>query len=227
MPDSNATIALSLLSAMITPALLISACGTLIFSTSSRLARIVDRVRMLARQVEELCARPEEDPVREQMVEIERQLATSAERTRLVQGSLTSFYVALGLFVATTVSIGATRLIGRVAAGGARRHRDTGALLGKRAAHPRDTPRPRLGAPRDGGRPRTLAARVLIILPTNDLHASSNLNDPSPSWLALPSSIAGAPPPLSPARGPEAGCVRYIRAGSAMPSSSQRPFRLR
>ncbi|QQR74234.1 MAG: DUF2721 domain-containing protein [Holophagales bacterium] len=112
MPDSNATIALSLLSAMITPALLISACGTLIFSTSSRLARIVDRVRMLARQVEELCARPEEDPVREQMVEIERQLATSAERTRLVQGSLTSFYVALGLFVATTVSIGATRLIG-------------------------------------------------------------------------------------------------------------------
>lgn len=112
MPDSNATIALSLLSAMITPALLISACGTLIFSTSSRLARIVDRVRMLARQVEELCERPEEDPVREQMVEIERQLATSAERTRLVQGSLTSFYVALGLFVATTVSIGATRLIG-------------------------------------------------------------------------------------------------------------------
>ena len=113
MPESNATIALSLLSAMITPALLISACGTLIFSTSARLARIVDRVRMLARQVEELCERPQEDPEREQMVEIERQLATSAERTRLVQGSLTSFYVALGLFVATTVSIGGTRLLGR------------------------------------------------------------------------------------------------------------------
>ena len=113
MPESNATIALSLLSAMITPALLISACGTLIFSTSARLARIVDRVRMLARQVEELCERPQEDPEREQMAEIERQLATSAERTRLVQGSLTSFYVALGLFVATTVSIGGTRLLGR------------------------------------------------------------------------------------------------------------------
>jgi threonine/homoserine/homoserine lactone efflux protein len=113
MPESNATIALSLLSAMITPALLISACGTLIFSTSARLARIVDRVRMLARQVEELCERPQEDPGREQMAEIERQLATSAERTRLVQGSLTSFYVALGLFVATTVSIGGTRLLGR------------------------------------------------------------------------------------------------------------------
>lgn len=112
MPDSNATIALSLLSAMITPALLISACGTLIFSTSARLARIVDRVRILGKQVEELCARPEEDPEREQMAEIERQLATSADRSRLVQWSLTSFYVALGLFVATTVSIGATRLVG-------------------------------------------------------------------------------------------------------------------
>ena len=45
---------LSLLSAMITPAVLISACGTLIFSTATRLARIVDRVRNLAFQLEQL-----------------------------------------------------------------------------------------------------------------------------------------------------------------------------
>ena len=48
--------ALGLLSAMITPAVLISACGALIFSTSSRLARIVDRARKLAVQVESLAA---------------------------------------------------------------------------------------------------------------------------------------------------------------------------
>ena len=47
--------ALSLLTAMITPAVLISACGTLIFSTSARLARIVDRVRELSQQIEQLC----------------------------------------------------------------------------------------------------------------------------------------------------------------------------
>jgi hypothetical protein len=43
---------LSVLSEMITPAVLISACGTLIFSTSTRLARIVDRVRELIRAID-------------------------------------------------------------------------------------------------------------------------------------------------------------------------------
>jgi hypothetical protein len=49
--------ALDLLSAMITPAVLISACGTLIVSTSSRLARIVDRARGLSRLLAS-CIRP-------------------------------------------------------------------------------------------------------------------------------------------------------------------------
>ena len=40
--------ALAILTAMITPAVLISACGALIFSTSTRLGRVVDRVRMLS-----------------------------------------------------------------------------------------------------------------------------------------------------------------------------------
>jgi len=39
---------LQILAAMITPAVLISACGTLVFSTSSRVSRVVDRVRALA-----------------------------------------------------------------------------------------------------------------------------------------------------------------------------------
>ena len=47
---------LGLLSAMITPAVLISACGQLIFSTSTRLARIVDRVRQLTPLLEQLFA---------------------------------------------------------------------------------------------------------------------------------------------------------------------------
>ena len=37
--------ALAVLTAMITPAVLISACGALIFSTSTRMGRVVDRVR--------------------------------------------------------------------------------------------------------------------------------------------------------------------------------------
>ena len=44
----------SVLGAMITPAVLISACGALILSTSVRLGRVVDRVRALSDRFEEL-----------------------------------------------------------------------------------------------------------------------------------------------------------------------------
>jgi hypothetical protein len=45
--------AVSVLTAMITPAVLISACGALILSTSTRLGRVVDRVRLLIERFEE------------------------------------------------------------------------------------------------------------------------------------------------------------------------------
>lgn len=99
---------LSLLSAMITPAVLISACGTLIFSTSTRLARVVDRVRQLSIQIERLFTEPAVPFGEERRREVEVQLGFYARRARLVQGSLTSFYVALGLFVATTIAIAVT-----------------------------------------------------------------------------------------------------------------------
>ena len=101
-------IGLSLLSAMITPAVLISACGTLIFSTSTRLARVVDRVRNLSIQIEHLFRSDALPFAEERRREVEMQLAMYARRARLVQGSLTSFYVALGLFVAVTIAIGFT-----------------------------------------------------------------------------------------------------------------------
>ena len=101
-------IGLSLLSAMITPAVLISACGTLIFSTSTRLARVVDRVRHLSAQIERLFADEEVRFRTERRKEVEAQLGFYARRARLVQGSLTSFYVALGIFVATTIAIALT-----------------------------------------------------------------------------------------------------------------------
>ena len=47
----------SVLGAMITPAVLMSACGTLVFSTSARLGRVVDRVRVLSERIEELAKR--------------------------------------------------------------------------------------------------------------------------------------------------------------------------
>ena len=115
MPSGSAD--LSLLSAMITPAVLISACGTLIFSTSTRLARIVDRVRQLSQSFEQLYtgAGPGSEFPDEHRAEVERQLVLLAGRGRLIQRALTSFYVSLGIFVATTIGIGLAALWPRVA----------------------------------------------------------------------------------------------------------------
>lgn len=102
---------LSVLSAMITPAVLISACGTLIVSTSMRLARIVDRVRGLSQEIERLSSDEAIDFPEERLHEFERQLATHTQRGLLIQRSLTNLYLSLGLFVTTTVCIGVVALL--------------------------------------------------------------------------------------------------------------------
>jgi hypothetical protein len=100
-----------LLPSMVTPAVLISAAGTLVFSTVTRLARIVDRARVLAEQLEAIDAQPEAPLADERRREIERQLAVRARRSHLVQKAVTSFYVALGFFVGTTVAVGVASLL--------------------------------------------------------------------------------------------------------------------
>jgi len=102
----NASNSFNVLSAMITPAVLISACGTLIFSTSTRLARIVDRVRELSRAIEQFYRDETVDFPEERRIEVDRQIAIHARRGQLIQRSLTSFYVSLSLLVAATVAIG-------------------------------------------------------------------------------------------------------------------------
>ena len=89
---------LDLLTSMITPAVLISACGTLVFSTSTRLARVVDRVRELSHSMEALFRGKVADFPAERREEMARQLAIYVRRSRLIQRSLTAYYVSLGLF---------------------------------------------------------------------------------------------------------------------------------
>lgn len=105
---------LSLLSAMITPAVLISACGTLIFSTATRLARVVDRVRTLSRHLDQLYSGAEPDFPAERRQDAERQLLLQARRGRLIQRALTGLYGALGLFVSTTVAIALAPVLSRL-----------------------------------------------------------------------------------------------------------------
>lgn len=105
--------ALAVLTAMITPAVLISACGTMILSTSTRLGRVVDRVRALSDRLEELAHREEQlEMYEERRAVIFNQLDKLTSRARLLQRCMTVFYMALGIFVATSVAIGAVAVSG-------------------------------------------------------------------------------------------------------------------
>jgi hypothetical protein len=108
--------ALAVLTEMITPAVLISACGALILSTSTRLGRVVDRVRMLIDSFEEMTKTQEEEGVElfeERRAVIFHQLDKLTTRTRLLQKSMRVFYLSLCVFVATSVAIGLVGAVGR------------------------------------------------------------------------------------------------------------------
>ena len=109
--------AVAVLTAMITPAVLISACGALILSTSTRLGRVVDRVRMLIERFEETMKTQEEEEGVEMFEErrsfLFNQLDKLTTRTRLLQRSMRVFYLALGVFVGTSVAIGLVAAVGR------------------------------------------------------------------------------------------------------------------
>jgi len=101
------TASLGVLTAMITPAVLISASGTLILSTSTRLGRVVDRVRALSDRLRQLAANDEQPEFfEEERAMLYDQLDKLTSRSRLLQRALTTFYLAVGVFVATSVAIG-------------------------------------------------------------------------------------------------------------------------
>ena len=99
---------------MITPAVLISACAALILSTSVRLGRVIDRVRALSDRFEELSRRKPEDVVLfDDRLELTfAQLDWLTTRARHLQRAMTTFYLSLGLFVATSVAIGLAAALG-------------------------------------------------------------------------------------------------------------------
>lgn len=106
--------AIAVLTAMITPAVLISACGSMILSTSGRLGRVVDRVRALSDRLEgfpDQRSNPELSRERQEIIFLQLDKLTS--RARILQRSMVTFYLALGMFVATSVAIGVVAIINR------------------------------------------------------------------------------------------------------------------
>src|SRR5207247_11015890 len=104
---------LAVLTAMITPAVLISASGTMILSTSTRLGRVVDRVRSLSDRLQELSkGESGTEFFEEKRAMLFDQLDKLTSRSRLLQRALTTFYLAVGVFVATSVAIGVVAFSG-------------------------------------------------------------------------------------------------------------------
>lgn len=105
---NNLNSVIEFLTAMITPALLISATGSLVLSTSTRLGRVVDRVRALELRIGELIYAEDKDeiPLYERRVEVVVDLIDKVtSRSRLLQRAMTTFYYGLMFFILTSVSI--------------------------------------------------------------------------------------------------------------------------
>ena len=101
---------IAVLSAMITPAVLLLATGSLVMTTSNRSMRCVDRVRERAEELEELGdVQDEHTDVKRQ--HLYKQLEINTRRARLLQKALSRLYLAVGFFVGTSVSIGLVALL--------------------------------------------------------------------------------------------------------------------
>lgn len=95
------------LSAMITPAIFLTANGSLIISTSNRMSRVVDRIRVLNEQGDKLCRGGTNlDFPRERVEHIHDQLRRLLTRSDRIRYALTMLYLAFGSFVMTSLGLG-------------------------------------------------------------------------------------------------------------------------
>lgn len=94
------------LSAMITPAIFLTANGSLIISTSNRMSRVVDRIRVLNDQGDKLCRGGTDlDFGRERMDHLQDQLRRLISRSDRIRYALTMLYLAFGSFVMTSLGL--------------------------------------------------------------------------------------------------------------------------
>lgn len=108
----NSTI--EFLTAMITPALLISATGSLVLSTSTRLGRVVDRARELEKRLSELITTDDKTkiPLYEKRLDtVVNLLDKVTTRSRILQRAMGAFYYGLGFFILTSVTIAVAGLL--------------------------------------------------------------------------------------------------------------------
>jgi len=101
--------ALEVLTAMITPALLLTGSSSLAASTSTRLSRVVDRVRQLSAEVESMTRHSSSEPIDNTRLRvIIDQLSRLGRRVVKLRSALTLIYTGIALLLSTGVAIGVT-----------------------------------------------------------------------------------------------------------------------
>ena len=93
---------LSLVQSMVTPAVMISACGLLLLSMSNKLARIVDRIREL--NAEDRGLEAETEAVRR--LSIRNQIDLLLRRATLLRNACGLLYLAVAVFALTSLCVG-------------------------------------------------------------------------------------------------------------------------
>jgi len=101
---------LSVLGAMITPAVLILASSSLLITTSARSIRCIDRVRERAEELQALGKGTDEGTERRRK-HLYAQLQINTRRARLLQTAMALLYIGISFFIATSVSIGVVSLL--------------------------------------------------------------------------------------------------------------------
>src|SRR4051812_34971362 len=101
------------LSAMITPAIFLTANGSLIISTSNRMSRIVDRIRVLNEQGDKLCRGPTDlDFPKDRLDHVHDQINRLVWRSDRIRYALTMLYLGFGAFVGTSLMLAMDTLSG-------------------------------------------------------------------------------------------------------------------
>ena len=91
----------AVVSAMITPAILILAAGSLVSSTLVRLGRVVDQTRALIAQGERLVHQGKREGLDRVLVRIDRQV----RRAELARTALWGYYIAIAFFLLSSVML--------------------------------------------------------------------------------------------------------------------------
>lgn len=107
----------SAVQAMLTPAVAISAVGLLLLTVSNRYSATISRVRLLNEERRRLRAAQHQQPTggaanQGRLASVSQQTQALLARMRLLRNALFCLYLAIGLFVLTSVGIGAQVVAG-------------------------------------------------------------------------------------------------------------------